>query len=69
MVGARGFEPPASWSRTRRASQAALRPDRGHSSPKYWPEWEIQNNIARGLNLDGSLNWRQERIGANAVLY
>ena len=31
MVGARGFEPPASWSRTRRASQAALRPDSTHS--------------------------------------
>ena len=31
MVGARGFEPPASWSRTRRASQAALRPDCKHS--------------------------------------
>ena len=30
MVGARGFEPPASWSRTRRASQAALRPDSRH---------------------------------------
>jgi hypothetical protein len=29
MVGASGFEPPTSWSRTRRASQAALRPDRG----------------------------------------
>jgi hypothetical protein len=27
MVGASGFEPPASWSRTRRASQAALRPE------------------------------------------
>jgi hypothetical protein len=27
MVGASGFEPPTSWSRTRRASQAALRPD------------------------------------------
>ena len=32
MVGARGFEPPASWSRTRRASQAALRPDDTHSA-------------------------------------
>jgi hypothetical protein len=30
MVGASGFEPPASWSRTRRASQAALRPDNRH---------------------------------------
>ncbi len=27
MVGASGFEPPASASRTRRANQAALRPD------------------------------------------
>ncbi|KUK85758.1 MAG: hypothetical protein XE03_1912 [candidate division TA06 bacterium 34_109] len=26
MVGARGFEPPTSWSRTKRANQAALRP-------------------------------------------
>ena len=29
MVGAKGFEPSTSWSRTRRASQAALRPDGG----------------------------------------
>ena len=29
MVGARGFEPPTSWSRTRRANRAALRPDEG----------------------------------------
>ena len=27
MVGARGFEPPASWSRTRRSSQAEPRPE------------------------------------------
>ena len=26
MVGARGFEPPTSWSRTKRAYQTALRP-------------------------------------------
>ena len=26
MVGARGFEPPASWTRTMRARQTALRP-------------------------------------------
>src|SRR5213078_112605 len=26
-VGARGFEPPTSWSRTRRANRAALRPE------------------------------------------
>jgi hypothetical protein len=28
VVGAKGFEPSTSWSRTRRASQAALRPDK-----------------------------------------
>src|SRR5262245_33557160 len=27
MVGASGFEPPTSWSRTRRSSQAEPRPD------------------------------------------
>lgn len=32
MVGAGGFEPPASWSRTKRAIQAALRPDFSISS-------------------------------------
>src|SRR5712692_4321658 len=32
VVGAKGFEPSTSWSRTRRASQAALRPDR-HAQP------------------------------------
>jgi hypothetical protein len=33
VVGAKGFEPSTSWSRTRRASQAALRPDM--SAPPY----------------------------------
>ena len=36
MVGAKGFEPSTSWSRTRRASQAALRPDR-HAPPQFRP--------------------------------
>ena len=27
LVGASGFEPPTSWSRTRRSSQAEPRPD------------------------------------------
>jgi hypothetical protein len=31
VVGAKGFEPSTSWSRTRRASQAALRPDTSHA--------------------------------------
>src|ERR1700737_1585489 len=34
VVGAKGFEPSTSWSRTRRASQAALRPDRTCSAPQ-----------------------------------
>src|SRR5713226_201268 len=33
VVGANGFEPSTSWSRTRRASQAALRPGR-HAQPR-----------------------------------
>src|ERR1700722_16340530 len=53
MVGARGFEPPASWSRTRRASQAALRPDNTHSGVREkQPEWNTQNNIALRLILE-----------------
>ena len=53
MVGARGFEPPASWSRTRRASQAALRPDDTHSSAlENRPEWNLQNSIALRLSLE-----------------
>jgi hypothetical protein len=54
MVGARGFEPPASWSRTRRASQAALRPDDTHSGTpkKKRPEWNTQNSIALRPSLE-----------------
>ena len=53
MVGASGFEPPASWSRTRRASQAALRPDDTHSGMlKKRPEWNTQNSIALRANLE-----------------
>ena len=55
MVGARGFEPPASWSRTRRASQAALRPDNTHPGAlEKWPEWNTQNNIGHRLSLECS---------------
>ena len=34
MVGANGFEPSTSWSRTRRASQAALRPEQDAQTMK-----------------------------------
>ena len=53
MVGASGFEPPASWSRTRRASQAALRPDDTHSGAcNERSEWNIQNSIAIRVSLE-----------------
>src|SRR5580704_15982715 len=53
MVGASGFEPPASWSRTRRASQAALRPEDTHPGARIKrPEWKIQNSIPPGLELE-----------------
>ena len=35
VVGAKGFEPSTSWSRTRRASQAALRPDNVQRSKPF----------------------------------
>jgi hypothetical protein len=73
MVGASGFEPPASWSRTRRASQAALRPDNTHSGAlKKQPEWNIQNSIALRLSLEcGGLrafHAGAPRLNAGAVL-
>ena len=47
VVGANGFEPSTSWSRTRRASQAALRPDRHAQADAYaQPKPDSQINIA-----------------------
>jgi hypothetical protein len=48
VVGANGFEPSTSWSRTRRASQAALRPE-----SDFLPEmslrgiWYVRNHAER----------------------
>ncbi len=70
MVGARGFEPPASWSRTRRASQAALRPDATHSGVRgETPEWNTQNSIALRVSLEsqGQGVARFERESARSV--
>src|ERR1700733_272243 len=47
MVGASGFEPPTSWSRTRRASQAALRPEPCASS---------QSSLLGNANNGNTLN-------------
>ena len=37
LVGASGFEPPTSWSRTRRSSQAEPRPDVQKNTPRQSP--------------------------------
>jgi hypothetical protein len=44
MVGASGFEPPASWSRTRRSSQAEPRPESNFAA----------DNSLRGIACDGN---------------
>src|ERR1700722_5607998 len=44
MVGAKGFEPSTSWSRTRRASQAALRPDGGDLAIRVDTEYACQRD-------------------------
>jgi hypothetical protein len=48
VVGAKGFEPSTSWSRTRRASQAALRPDnlQRHSNASPQGTLEYHSNVA-----------------------
>jgi hypothetical protein len=51
MVGAKGFEPSTSWSRTRRASQAALRPDRHAPPPKHSTERANQLSTANTTHL------------------
>ena len=43
MVGASGFEPPTSWSRTRRSSQAEPRPDALHARRHLLAE--VKNSI------------------------
>ena len=58
MVGAKGFEPSTSWSRTRRASQAALRPDR-HAPPQN-PSRNAQVSLAQRIQhiqSTASLGW------------
>jgi hypothetical protein len=50
VVGANGFEPSTSWSRTRRASQAALRPD-SHAPPQLKPKRSQQLTTAPAPHL------------------
>src|SRR5260370_4356036 len=42
LVGANGFEPSTSWSRTRRASQAALRPYSYARMPHCYPSGALR---------------------------
>src|SRR6267143_328240 len=53
-VGARGFEPPTSWSRTRRANRAALRPDGLDGQMCRRPDVQelLHCNCARNLEAD-----------------
>ena len=51
MVGAKGFEPSTSWSRTRRASQAALRPDNTTQRAMLAAERELHISTACGALL------------------
>src|SRR6185369_11920851 len=54
LVGARGFEPPTSWSRTTRSSQAEPRPDDDEEALLY----HARRRIAKG----GGLSARAFRI-------
>jgi hypothetical protein len=55
LVGANGFEPSTSWSRTRRASQAALRPDATDDLGRnVRPKGDHQINIALRLRATAS---------------
>jgi hypothetical protein len=57
LVGASGFEPPTSWSRTRRSSQAEPRPDDTHSSAKTHPKGVFKNSIGRTQSLARRPTW------------
>src|SRR5271170_5407327 len=58
MAGAKGFEPSTSWSRTRRASQAALRPDGATQSQIFRAERELYISTPRAPLLGTSCAWR-----------
>ena len=56
MVGAKGFEPSTSWSRTRRASQAALRPDNAREgTSQAEAKNSTERNAAYSVFLGGTL--------------
>jgi hypothetical protein len=54
LVGASGFEPPTSWSRTRRSSQAEPRPDFRLTRPIVYVGLE---EAATGLSQQARSTW------------
>src|SRR5438094_2623255 len=58
LVGASGFEPPASWSRTRRSSQAEPRPEQiqfrllQHPIATVWNVVPLSFGIAAAIRKD-----------------
>jgi hypothetical protein len=66
MVGAKGFEPSTSWSRTRRASQAALRPDSEALRGKENTRRDTKNSTGyEGRPANLSLPWQQSFTSGN----
>ncbi len=53
MVGARGFEPPTSWSRTRRSNQAEPRPEHVDGSRAESALRDIVSQARRGMHEAG----------------
>jgi hypothetical protein len=62
VVGAKGFEPSTSWSRTRRASQAALRPDM--SAPPYLGARALTDSLSqpRVASTPSKLHFLRDRL-------
>src|SRR5271156_6268606 len=66
LVGASGFEPPTSWSRTRRSSQAEPRPDRCcRTSSEFTMDWSASQRLARGMRF---LRREPIRFGRGSML-
>ena len=69
VVGAKGFEPSTSWSRTRRASQAALRPDEIESASRITQQSAlIHHRIAIALQTAKKRNAAELNFGSAAFL-
>ena len=65
VVGASGFEPPTSWSRTRRSSQAEPRPADTAGTAAFL---SIASRLLFGVRLNGDQNvFRQIRTQTNRI--